>query len=171
MKRILLILSPARVSDSCVDEALKAAAQGQAELVTVFVLDTTISADFRSRLRDSGSLGEAPSDQLVAAMREEQERQGREELARVEELAAARGVSIRTRLVVGELVGCSLEAAQQESASAIFVTRRGRPAISRLVAGSAVRELADAAPCEVLVHDAGDARKGGDRKAAGRNGV
>jgi nucleotide-binding universal stress UspA family protein len=155
VKRILLILTPARVSDSCVEEALGAASGSDAELVAVFVLDTTISADFRARLRDSGSLGEAPSGQLVAAMREEHERQGREELARVEGLATARGVKVRTRLVVGELVGCSLEAAEREAASAIFVTRRGRPAISRLVAGSAVRKLEEAAPCEVLVHDAG----------------
>ena len=154
MKRILLILTPARVSDSCVEEALESASGSDAELVAVFVLDTTISADFRARLRDSGSLGEAPSGQLVAAMRAEHERQGREELVRVEGLAKARGVAVRTRLVVGELVGCSLEAAQQEAASAIFVTRRGRPAISRLVAGSAVRELEESAPCEVLVHDA-----------------
>ncbi len=160
MKRILLILTPARVSNSCVDEALAAAEKSLAELVAVFVLDTTISADFRSRLRDSGSLGEAPSDQLVVAMREEQERQGRDELRRVEELARARGVEIRTRLVVGEFVGCSLEAAQREAAEAIFVTRRGRPAISRFVAGSAVHDLSEAAPCEVLVHDAERATKG-----------
>jgi nucleotide-binding universal stress UspA family protein len=153
--RILLILTPARVSDTCVNEAIQAAVDKTAELVAVFVLDTSMSADFHSKLRDSGSLGEAPSDRLVAAMREEQERQGRDELVRVEALAADSGVSVRTRLVVGELVGCSLEAAQQEGASAIFVTRRVRPAISRLVAGSAVRELEEAAPCEVLVHDAG----------------
>ena len=156
MKRILLILTPARVSDTCVSEAIKTAEDRSAELVAVFVLDTSISARFRSRLRDSGSLGEAPSDGIVRAMREEQERQGQEELARVKTLARDRGVEIRTRLVVGELVGCSLEAAQQEAASAIFVTRRVRPAISRLVAGSDVRELEQAAPCEVLVHDMGN---------------
>ena len=162
MKRILLILTPARVSDSCVDEAMSAAAGPDSELVAVFVLDTSISADFRARLRDSGSLGEGPSGDIVVAMREEQERQGREELARVERLASERGVAVRTRLVVGELVGCSLEAAQQESPEAIFVTRRGRPAISRLVAGSAVKDLSEAAPCEVLVHEAnGTGRNGG----------
>lgn len=153
MKRVLLILTPARVSSSCVEEALGAARSGDAELVALFVLDTTISADFRARLRDSGSLGEVPSDQLVFAMREEQERQGREELARIEELAQARGVKARSRLVVGELVSCSLEVAREESAATIFVTRRGRPALSRLVGGSAVQDLKDAAPCEVLVHD------------------
>ncbi|MBD3349300.1 MAG: hypothetical protein GF400_08925 [Candidatus Eisenbacteria bacterium] len=155
MKRILLILTPARVSDASVEEALTAAEQPDTELVAVYVVDTTISADFRSRLRDSGSLGEVPSDELMETMREEQERQGREELARIERLAADRGVSVRTRLVKGEMVRCSLEEARREGASAIFVTRRDRPALSRLVVGSAVRDLEEAAPCRVLVHDAG----------------
>lgn len=154
MKPILLILTPARVSDSCVEEAISAARTGGAELVGVFVLDTSISADFRSRLRDSGSLGGAPSDELVSLMRDEQERQGRQELERVERMASASHVPVRTRLVVGELVGCSLEVAREEGASAIFVTRRDRPALSRLVAGSAVKDLSDAAPCDVTVHDA-----------------
>jgi len=154
LKHILLILTPSRVSDLSVEEALTAAESPDTELAVVFVLDTTLSSDFRARLRDSGSLGEAPSDQLVAAMRDEQERQGHDELERVRALAAERGLAVRTRMVRGELVRCSLEEARRESASAIFVTRRERPALSRLVAGSAVEDLREAAPCTVLVHDA-----------------
>ena len=162
MERILLILTPARVSDASVEEAIAAAATSGGELVAVFVLDTSISADFRARLRDSGSLGEAPSDSLVTAMREEQERQGRQELQRVEGLAADMDVQVRTRLVKGELVRCSLEEARREAASAIFVTRRERPALSRLVAGSAVQDLKDAAPRRVRVH-VHDAHTGEDK--------
>ncbi len=164
MRPILLILTPARVSDSCVDEAVSAARKGGADLVAVFVLDTSISADFRARLRDSGSLGGAPSDQLVALMRDEQERQGRQELVRIERLAGEMHVPVRTRLVVGELVECSLAVAREEAASAIFVTRRDRPAISRIVGGSAVKDLSDAAPCEVLVHEAREQKRGRDRE-------
>lgn len=154
MKRIMLILSPARVSASCIDGALDAAEAHRAELVVVFVLDTTASDDFQARLHDLGLLGEAPSSQLMAAMRGEQAKQGREELARVARLAGARGLRVRTELIEGELVGCSLEAASRESADAIFITRRERPALSRIVGGSAVRDLSDAASCRVLIHDA-----------------
>ena len=158
MKRILLILSPARVSASCIEGALEASESASAELVVVFVLDTTVSDDFQARLHDMGFLGEAPSSQLMAAMREEQTRQGREELNRVARLAEARGIAVRTEFVEGELVTCSLAAAGRESADAIFVARRERPALSRIVGGSAVNDLRNAARCRVLIHNPGDSQ-------------
>ena len=160
MKRILLILSPARLSGSCVGGALDAAEAGGAELVVVFVLDTTISDDFQARLHDMGFLGEAPSSELVEAMRREQARQGREELARVTRLAEARGLTVRSELIEGEFVTCSLAVAAREHADAIFVTRRERSALSRIVEGSAVRELKNAADCRVLIHDVDETSEG-----------
>ena len=153
MKRILLLLSPSRISSKCADAAIGAAVKEEGELVVFFILDTSISDDVRERLQDLGFLGETPSGQLLEEMRGEQERQGRGELARIRELAGRHGVVCRTDLVVGEFLTRSLEVARKESADAIFVTRRERPAISRLVAGSAVRSLQSAAPCRVLVHD------------------
>ncbi len=123
------------------------------ELVALYIVDTSLSDDVRERLQDLGFLGERPSDQLLEEMRREQERQGKGELARIRELAGRRGVDCRTNLVEGEFLESSLEVARKESADAIFVTRRERSAISRLVAGSVVASLRNAAPCRVLVHD------------------
>lgn len=153
MKRILLLLSPSRVSSRCVDAAIGAAVKEEGELVAFYILDTSISDDVKERLQDLGFLGEKPSGQLLEEMRREQKRQGKGELARVRELAGRRGIDCRTDLVEGEFLASSLEVAKRESADAIFVTRRERPAISRLVAGSAVASLQSAAPCRVLVHD------------------
>ena len=155
MKRILLILSPSRLSSGCVDAALAAAAKENGELVALFILDTSISEDVQDRLQNLGFLGETPSGQLLAAMRSEQERQGRDELARVRRIAEERGIVVRTEFAEGEFLSRSLEAARQESADAIFVTRRARPAISRLVTGSPVASLQSSAPCRVLVHKRG----------------
>lgn len=158
MRRILLILAPSRVSASCVDEAIDEAQRREAELVALFVLDTAVSEDMQARLQDTGFLGEIPSGQFMEAMRREQERQGRRELGRIEGAAASRGVAIRTEFVVGEFLQRSLEAAKHECAEAIFVARRDRPRLSRLVGGSPVDELRDAAPCTVLVHDSAEPR-------------
>jgi nucleotide-binding universal stress UspA family protein len=152
LKRILLILAPSRVSTTCVGEAVEEARRRGAELVALFVLDTAISEDMQTRLQDAGFLGETPSGQLIEAMRREQERQGKRALAGIEELARGSGVEVRTRLVVGEFLRTSLEAANQESPEAIFVARRDRPRLSRLVGGSPVNELKSTAPCAVLVH-------------------
>jgi nucleotide-binding universal stress UspA family protein len=150
---MLLLLSPARVSFTCVDEALDGAAGSGAELVAYFILDTTQSEDLRKRIHDMGFLGEAPSDEFMKAMRREHELQGREELSRIGERAAERGVPFRSEFVVGDFLTSSLAAADREQPEAIFVARRERSAISRLVEGSAVRVLEASAPCEVLVHD------------------
>jgi nucleotide-binding universal stress UspA family protein len=155
--RILLILAPSRVSSTCIDEAIVEARRRGAALTALFVLDTAISEDVQTRLQDAGFLGEAPSGQLIDAMRREQERQGRRELERVAELAAGAGVEVRTEFVVGEFLQRSLEAARQESADAIFVARRDRPRLSRLVGGSPVNELKSTAPCAVLVHNGDEA--------------
>jgi nucleotide-binding universal stress UspA family protein len=155
LKRILLILAPSRISSTCIDEAIEEAKRRGAELTALFVLDTAISEDVQARLQDAGFLGETPSGQLIEAMRREQERQGRGELGRIEELARTRGIPITTRLVVGEFLRASLEAANQESPEAIFVARRDRSRLSRLVGGSPVNELKSTAPCAVLVHAGG----------------
>lgn len=153
MKRILLILAPSRVSRTCVDEAIEETGRRGAELVALFVLDTAISEGVQRRLQDAGFLGEAPSGRFMEAMRREQELQGRRELGRIERLARDCGVAVRTDFVIGEFLSRSLEAARRESAEAIFVARRDRPRISRLVQGSPVNVLRDSAPCAVLVHD------------------
>jgi len=153
LKRILLILAPSRVSSTCVDQAIEETLRREAQLVALFVLDTAISEDVQRRLQDAGFLGEAPSGRFIEAVRREQELQGRRELERIERLAGSRGVAVRTEFVVGEFLTRSLEAAKRESAEAIFVARRDRPRISRLVQGSQVNELRDSAPCAVLVHD------------------
>jgi nucleotide-binding universal stress UspA family protein len=151
--RILLILAPSRISSTCIDEAIAESKRRGAELVALFVLDTAISEDVQTRLQDAGFLGETPSGQYIDAMRREQERQGRGELARIEALATTHGVVVRTDFVVGEFLQRSLEAARQESAEAIFVARRDRPRLSRLVGGSPINELRSTAPCAVLVHN------------------
>jgi len=153
---MLLLLSPARVSSVCVDEALEGAATSSAELVAYFILDTTISEELKKRIHDMGFLGDAPSDDFMKAMRREHELQGREQLERIGALAAERGIRFRSEFVVGDFLTSSLAAAEREHPEAIFVSRRERTVISRLMEGSAVRELEVSAPCEVLVHDEDD---------------
>jgi nucleotide-binding universal stress UspA family protein len=153
VKRVLLILSATRVSASCIDAALTAAGNEGAELVAVYVLDTLESTDVRERILNEGFLGEAPSGRLLRAMRREHKRQGTQELADVARKAELAGVPCRTELVEGEFVSRALDAAQVEAPSVIYVARRDRGALSRLVTGSPLDELKQAAPCDVQIHE------------------
>jgi nucleotide-binding universal stress UspA family protein len=156
LKRVLLILSATRKSGSCIDAALAAAGREEAELVALYILDTVESGDVEARISDEGFLGEAPAGKLLRAVRRERKRQAVGELAEVARRAAQAGVTCRTELVEGEFVSRALDAAQVEAPFVIYVARRGRPALSRLVSGSQVEELKEAAPCEVAILDNGD---------------
>ncbi len=156
MNRVLLVLSASRVSNSCVDGALDAAGSEDAELVVLFILDTVMPHDVRERMSHEGFLGEAPSGRLLLSMRRELKRQGINELAEVARAAEKRGITHRTELVEGEFLTRALEAAQTEAPTVIFVAKRERAALSRLVSGSRAEELKDAAPCDVMIHKGGD---------------
>lgn len=153
MKRILLLLSPSRLSSTCVEQALRAAAAPDTSLSVVFILDTSMSEDVRARLKDLGFLGKLPSAQLLDEVRGEQERQGRQELARIEAEAERAGVSLSTSLVTGDFLSTSLEIARSETADVIFVARRERPRLSRLIGGSDAEDLRESAPCAVVIHE------------------
>ncbi|MFH1688984.1 MAG: universal stress protein [Candidatus Eisenbacteria bacterium] len=156
MKRILLILSASRVSTSCVDAALESAAKESAELVVLFILDTAGSRDMQERMSDEGFLGEAPSGRLLRAVRRERKRQGAGELADIVRRAEKRGITCRSDLVEGDFLTMALMAAQNEAPTVIFVARRERAALSRLMSGSLAEELKDAAQCEVMIHEGDD---------------
>ncbi len=156
MKRVLLVLSASRVSNSCVGGALDAAGSESAELVVLFILDTVMPRDVQERMSHEGFLGEAPSGRLLLAMRRELKRQGINELAEVARAAEKRGITHRTELVEGEFLMRALEAAQTEAPAVIFVAKRERAVLSRLVSGSQAKELKDAVPCDVMIHEGGD---------------
>jgi nucleotide-binding universal stress UspA family protein len=153
LERVLLILSSSRVSPTCVERAIRRAEEERAELVALYVVDSLAQSGVRQQVADEGFLGEAPSGRLLRALKRERKRQGVGELERITREAEARGVPCRTELAEGEFVTRALEAAQSMAPGVIFVTRSDRNAISRLVSGSRVEELKDAAPCEVQIHE------------------
>lgn len=160
MKRTLLIMSPSRVSSTCVERALSSAERSGGELVVVYILDSTLADDVQERIQDVGFVGDVPSARFLDAVREEHRRRGAAELERIAGLAAPRGVALTVELVEGEFLRSSLAAAERLAPSEIFVAQQDRPALSRLVIGSDVKRLARDAECEVNVYHA-DRRTGG----------
>jgi nucleotide-binding universal stress UspA family protein len=156
LKRVLLILSVSRVSPTCVDDALATAEKENAELVALYIVDTVGPRGVQEQVSHEGFLGEAPSGRLLRALRRERKRQGTNELAEIARRAEERGIECRTDLVEGEFLSRALTAAQTEAPAVIFVAKRERAALSRLVSGSQAEELKEAAPCEVTIHEGGN---------------
>ena len=152
MDRILLILSSTRTSRDLVAQALDEAGRTGSELVAVYIVDTGATDEIRQQVKNAGFLGKAPSADFISAVRSEHERQGRCELERIERAAGGRGIAMRARVLVGDFLTRSLEAAEEASARTIFVARSERTRFSRIVDGSPVNELRSSAPCHVIVH-------------------
>ncbi len=167
MQRTLLILSPSRVSTTCVERALSSAERAGRQLAIVYVLDSTLSDALHDRMRNDAFVGDAPSERFLDAVREEYRRRANEEIEQIELIASERGIETTTEIVEGEFLRVSLAAAERLAPEEIFVARQERPALSRLVIGSDVKRLERNAECDVKVYRPDDGSLsgiGGGRK-------
>lgn len=149
----MLLLSFLRRSPRCIETALQIAAERQAELLVLFVLDAEILPAVSRKLTEDGWIGGKPSEQFVAALRQEYKEQAQTKLHEVEEAAAAKSIAVRTVSRQGHLVKEALALCKQEKIDLIIVTRRKRSRLSRLLFGSAVADLKRQASCTVKVVD------------------
>jgi nucleotide-binding universal stress UspA family protein len=79
------------------------------------------------------------------------EETGRRRLAFVEELARAKGVSVATRLLKGSIAGEVLRFAEEAEADCILLGGWERNGDFRDIIFEASREIANIAPCTVLI--------------------
>jgi len=152
-QKIMLLLSFLRRSPRCIETALQIAAERQAELLVLFVLDAEILPAVSRKLTEDGWIGGKPSEQFVAALRQEYKEQAQTKLREVEAAAAAKNIVVHTLSRQGHLVKEALALCKQEKIDLIIVTRRKRSRLSRLLFGSAVADLKRQASCTVKVVD------------------
>ncbi len=153
MPKIMLLLSFLRRSPRCIELALQIAAGRGAELLVLFVLDQEILEAVTRKLTEEGWIGNRPSEQLIAALRQEYAEQAQTKLREVEEAAQAKGIPVRTFSRQGPFVEEALKLVAQENLGLIIVTRRKRSRLSRFLFGSAVTDLIKRAPSPVQVID------------------
>lgn len=151
--KIMLLLSFLRRSPRCIELALQIAAERQAELVVLFVLNEEVMTKVTKKLTEDGWIGGKPSEQFLAALRQEYREQAQTKIHEVEEAARRKGVSVRSFSREGNLVEEALALLNQENIDLVIVTRRKRSRLSRFLFGSAVADLMMQAPCPVKVID------------------
>ena len=153
MSKILLLLSFLRRSPKCIELALQIAAERKSELIVLFVLDEEVMRTVTKKLTEDGWIGGKPSEQFVAALRQEYREQAQTKIQEVEEAARLKGISVRAFSQEGNLVKETLALLAHEKIDLIIVTRRKRSRLSRFLFGSAVADLMMQSPCPVRVID------------------
>jgi len=151
--KIMLLLSFLRRSPQCIELALQIAAERQAELIVLFVLNEEVMTKVTKKLTEDGWIGGKPSEQFLAALRQEYREQAQAKIQEVEAAARLKKISVRSFSREGNLVEEALALLAQEKIDLVIVTRRKRSRLSRFLFGSAVADLMMQAPCPVKVID------------------
>jgi len=152
-RRLMLLLSFLRRSPQCIELALQMAAERHAELIVLFVLNDEVMTKVTKKLTEDGWIGGKPSEQFLAALRQEYREQAQTKIHEVEKAARLKGVALRSFSREGNLVEEALTLIKQEKIDLVVVTRRKRSRLSRFLFGSAVADLMMQAPCPVKVID------------------
>lgn len=154
MKKILLILSFLRRSSKTIDAAIQLAKEKNAELIIFFVLDIEYANNIARKLTVEGWIGEKPSEQLYISLLKEYKSQAEQLIAEIERRAKREKIATRSIIKSGAVLPETLRVASLEDPELIVITRRKRSSLSRLILGSAVKDLKKQAPCEVKIIDA-----------------
>jgi nucleotide-binding universal stress UspA family protein len=151
--KIMLLLSFLRRSPQSIELALQTAIERKSDLIVLFVLDEEVMKMVAKKLTEDGWIGGKPSEQFLAALRQEYREQAQAKIQEVEAAARLKGISVRSFSREGSLVEEALALLAQEKIDLVVVTRRKRSRLSRFLFGSAVADLMMQAPCPVKVID------------------
>lgn len=153
MKKILLILSFLRNTPESASEAINIAKQNRAELVVLFVLDIEFAENIVNKLTDEGWIGGKPSEQLYMSLLREYKLQSEARTSEIEEQAKKEDVKVRSIIKSGAILEQTLKIVTLENPDLIFISRRKRSSLSRLIFGSLANALQKRVRCEVRIID------------------
>ncbi len=153
IKRMLLVLSTTRTSEEAVSYAIDLAAESNAELITLFVLETEVANEVFETFSDIGFIGDKPSSKLTEAMMREFRQRAYEELKRVEDMANRRGIKNESIIEEGDFLEKALWTIEKYRIDRAVAIRKKRSAIARYFVKSQVMRLKEQAPCDVEVFE------------------
>jgi nucleotide-binding universal stress UspA family protein len=140
IKRILVPVDFSPPSLAALDYAVDLGRTLNAELTILFVVEPLSSAI------PPGDIYASRVDVLLL----EQQRSGREELAKIVESLQKKGAQCSQRLETGPVYRCINETAEKLEADLIVIGTHGRTGISHLLLGSVAERVVQLAPCPVL---------------------
>jgi nucleotide-binding universal stress UspA family protein len=143
---VMLALSTFRRSDQAVRTALDRASEC-GRLVIVYVADVNLA---RYMVGTDVGLSAGLERQCEEEVLAEHEREGREHVAEIEDLAREAGLAVTSEVRVGRFGLVAMEIVERERPSLIVTTRADRPAWVRRFFGSPVDHLIASAGCPVV---------------------
>ena len=159
IKQILVPVDFSEVSMQALDYAVELSKGFDADVAAVFVVEPLYYA------APPTAYGAATQ---VAMLLDDQRKLGREQLAKLAEKMAKRGVKCRTILQEGTPYERIAETAKKLKADLVVMATHGRTGLTHLLMGSVAEKVVRMAPCPVLTLHGYKPKKGGGRKPAAR---
>lgn len=150
----LLALSTNLQTTEAAEMAVELAAQKEAELKVLYVLDSSVPQAIFERLSDIGFIGEKPSQELERVVSNEYREQAEKLLSDIRVIADKKHVKCTTFLEEGDFVERTIAGISRYAVDLLIITRTRQSPLARLFAGSAVDRLVRQAPCEIKVFEA-----------------
>lgn len=153
MSTFLLALPTTELPAEVLELVLNFTAEKKANLVVLFVLDSSVPQTIFQRLTDIGFVGEKPGEELKQAVDLEYRRQAEELLAEVKKGCSQQQINCQVELVQGAFAEEILQAVATHAADLLILIRQRRSLLSRLFANSAIEHIIYQAPCEIKVFE------------------
>ena len=153
MEKIMLVISTMRHSSKAVEYALKSATERNAELVSLFILDSNVPSSVFQRLHEMDLIGEKPSEELSEALYREYRQRGYAKLKEIEKKAKEVNIPCTIYIEEGDFAEEVFKKIDKLNISLVILSRIHRSNIARLIFGSAVDRIIKQAKCEVKIVD------------------
>jgi len=153
LEKIMLVISTMRHSSKAVEYALKSATERNAELVSLFILDSNVPSSVFQRLHEMDLIGEKPSEELSEALYREYRQRGYAKLKEIEKKAKEVNIPCTIYIEEGDFAEEVFKKIDKLNISLVILSRIHRSNIARLIFGSAVDRIIKQAKCEVKIVD------------------
>lgn len=154
MKNILLILTNTRMSDESINTAIQTVKDKNTKLIILFVIDEERSAQsVITKLIDEGWMGSKVSEDLYRSIENEFKSCCRTKIEEIEQRTNNEGIECKTIIKKGDFVEEVLKTIEEENVDMSIITRRKRSNLSRLIFGSAVKDIQTMCKCAVKIID------------------
>lgn len=166
MKKVLLVLPSNAASDEAADFAVKRAKEEKSTLVVLYLIAAGTASEVFDTFSDIGFIGDRPSTEVSEAIMKEYRQRGYEELGKVQIKTMEEGVAFEPLIEDGEPVEKVLSAITRMGITTAVLVKRKDRAIFRYFQRSYADEVAEKAPCEVIVFTGGQGPIKEDKKDA-----
>ncbi len=155
MKKVLLVLPSYTASEEAAEFAVRRAKEEKAALVALYLIAAGTADDVFETFSDIGFIGDRPSSQVSEAIMKEYRQRGYEELGKVQIKTMEEGVAFEPLMEAGEPVEKVLSTIEGMGITTAVLVKRKERAILRYFQRSYADEVAERAPCEVIVFAGG----------------